>query len=239
MKKTVKPPFKEIPALFQEVSRRHDIQSVFSDCLAMAAISISNRVDPQHYEEREKTYLQLAKKYTADELETFCKVLAQIVLELDKGYSDVLGQVFHELELHSKWKGQFFSPYTICQMMAKMTIGDGVVLKEKIETTGFITACEPACGSGAMVIAMAQEVKELGFNPSEHLHVTAVDVDLKCVHMAYIQLSLLGIPAGVVHGNALSLEEWSHWRTPASLTPRWERLLSGRPSGLLEAVKAA
>src|SRR5579863_8704513 len=48
----------------------------------------------------------------------------------------------------------------------------------------------------------------------KHLHVTAVDVDPKCVHMTYLQLSLLHVPAIVVHGNSLSLEEFGHWYTP-------------------------
>jgi len=33
--------------------------------------------------------------------------------------------------------------------------------------------------------------------------------------MAYIQLSLYGNPAVIIHGNALTVEEWSHWFTPA------------------------
>lgn len=33
--------------------------------------------------------------------------------------------------------------------------------------------------------------------------------------MCYIQLTLLHIPAEVIHGNSLSLEIWSVWRTPA------------------------
>ena len=43
----------------------------------------------------------------------------------------------------------------------------------------------------------------------------ATDIDLKCVHMAYIQLSLYGIPAVVIHGNTLTVEEWAYWFTPA------------------------
>ena len=47
------------------------------------------------------------------------------------------------------------------------------------------------------------------------MRAVATDIDLKCVHMAYIQLSLYGIPAVIIHGNTLTVEEWSHWFTPA------------------------
>ena len=64
----------------------------------------------------------------------------------------------------------------------------------------------------------------------EHLHVTAIDVDAKCVHMAYLQFSLLHIPAVIVHGNALSLEEWGHWYTPAHIMDGWTHRLKRRMS---------
>lgn len=47
------------------------------------------------------------------------------------------------------------------------------------------------------------------------------DIDIKCVYMAYIQLSLYGIPAVVVHGNSLTVEEWSKWYTPIYLLDGW------------------
>jgi hypothetical protein len=39
--------------------------------------------------------------------------------------------------------------------------------------------------------------------------------------MAYVQLSLLNIPAIVVHGNALSVEAWGTWFTPAHILGGW------------------
>ena len=79
-----------------------------------------------------------------------------------------------------------------------------------------------------MVIALAHAMKDLGINYQQHLHVTAVDVDAKCVHMAYLQLALLHIPAVIVHGNSLSLEEHAHWYTPAHILDGW-RLKLARP----------
>jgi len=39
--------------------------------------------------------------------------------------------------------------------------------------------------------------------------------------MAYVQLSLYGIPAVVIHGNTLTLDEWSHWYTPLYILHGW------------------
>ena len=57
-------------------------------------------------------------------------------------------------------------------------------------------------------------LKEKGYNPQKQLLVIAQDLDIKAVHMSYIQLSLLGIPAVVYHMNTLSLEAYSEWKTP-------------------------
>jgi hypothetical protein len=113
-------------------------------------------------------------------------------------------------------------------MMARMTIGDTEDLKARIAERGFVTAQEPAVGSGAMVIALAQEMLDAGVNYQEHLHVTAIDVDAKCVHMAYLQFSLLHIPAVIVHGNTLSLEEYGQWHTPAHIMGGWNWKLRRR-----------
>jgi hypothetical protein len=76
-----------------------------------------------------------------------------------------------------------------------------------------------------MVVATAQAMHQAGLNYPETLHATCVDIDPRCVHMAYVQLSLMGIPAVVVHGNALSLEVWSVWYTPAHIFVGWDRKL--------------
>jgi len=110
--------------------------------------------------------------------------------------------------------------------MAKMTITDDV--EAKIADRGYVSASEPACGGGAMIIALAHERRDAGINFQQHLHVTAVDVDVKCVHMAYLQFSLLHIPAVVVHGNTLSMKEHSAWLTPAHIMGGWWYRLKAR-----------
>src|SRR5206468_2986523 len=143
------------------------------------------------------------------------------------GYDDVLGKTFMELELANKDAGQFFTPYSLCQAMARMSVDDGI--KSAIEQRGFVTVSDPACGGAATLIAFCEAVREAGLNPQTQVHVTAQDVDIRCVHMAYVQLSLLNIPAVVVCGNSLTLEERSRWYTPAHILGGWNwRLRAGR-----------
>jgi hypothetical protein len=211
---------KELTKLISSLAYRHSAWQVFADFAEMAAISLSNAVDPAQREGREARYLELVKRYSNEEIGKFPQMLAQLTQALEADPSDILGRTFHDLELHNKWAGQFFTPFTVCQMMAKMTLSkedaEAIIAKR-----GFVRASEPAVGSGAMVITLARAFNDAGINYQQHLHVTAVDVDLKCVHMAYAQLSLLHVPAIIVHGNSLSLEEHSRWYTPAHIMGGW------------------
>lgn len=220
-----------IVKLFRSMGYRHDAYRLFADFCELAALSLANAVDLAQREAREARYLEIVKGYTREEIELFPRVLAEVTLGLEEGATDLLGAVFHDLELHNKYQGQFFTPFEVCKMMASMTIGSEAQLRSLVEQRGYVTACEPACGAGAMVIALAEGIRELGINYQRHLHVTAVDVDRKAAHMAYIQFSLLHIPAVVVVGNSLTLEEREHWYTPAHILGGW--------TGKLQRARAA
>lgn len=219
---------KELAKLLNSFYGRHSHWQVFSDFCEMGAIALSNAVDLTQREKREERYMQIVKGYSREELDKFSHGLAHLTMALEGGFGDVLGRTFHDLELHNKWAGQFFTPYDVSRMMANMTVGDGEDLKARISERGFVTAQEPAVGSGSMVIALAQALRDAGVNYQQHLHVTAIDVDVKCVHMAYLQFSLLHIPAVIVHGNTLSFEEYSHWYTPAHIMGGWDWKLRRR-----------
>lgn len=220
------PQRKNLIKLLQANRGRHDMWRIWSDWVEMCAISISNAVDLAQRPEREARYLQIVQAYEADELERFSQALAALVMVLeDEGFGDVLGSVFMELELGSKWAGQFFTPYHLSRTVALLSIGDDA--RSKIEARGFITANDPAVGGGAMPIALADALHSQGINYQRCLHVTCQDVDLKAVHMTYVQLSLLHVPAVVIHGNTLKVEALSHWYTPAHIVGGWTYKLRG------------
>ena len=214
-------------ATLRKLGHRHSTWSLFSDFVELCALSIANsaKLDQEEWQRREDQYLNVIGKYTPDEQMAFADMFADLAealhYEVTRNHVpvDVLGEIFHELELHNKYKGQFFTPKNICNMMGAIALGDS---REDIAKFGYISLSEPACGSGAMVLGFAEAMMEAGLNYCSQLFVVATDIDPKCVHMAYIQLSLYGIPAVVIHGNALTLEEWSRWYTPVYVAHGWQ-----------------
>jgi hypothetical protein len=126
---------------------------------------------------------------------------------LEKEYHDFLGDVATVLGVTSQWSAQFMTPKDLCEAMVKMTVQDRKPTIEHRMTVG-----EPCVGGGAMLIAMAKELRRLDYAPW-HWWFEATDVDRRCCQMAYIQLTLCGAPGVVTHGNSLSLETWGSWPT--------------------------
>jgi len=198
----------------------HSPWTVFSDFVELYAISISNPVDKRQFDVREERYLATIKRYTPDEQQKFPQMFAELVLALEREATDILGVIFHELNLHNHYKGQFFTPQHMCDFMAAMTIDR---IDDEVAERGYISLSEPACGSGVMILGAIRTMAKKGLNYQRQLFVEACDIDLKCVHMTYVQLALCGVPAVVLHGNTLTQEVWSHWHTPMYVLDGWVR----------------
>lgn len=218
-----------------DLSYRQSPFRTFSDFVEMSAIAFSNAVDHAQYSKREQRYLDIVKQYGSKEVAEFPRLLGLLTMKLEEGPHDVLGSLYHELELHNEQNGQYFTPEPLCRMMAKFTVGD--TIQDHIGEKGFVTVNEPACGSGAMVIGVVNELIEQKINYQQHVHVVATDIDACCVHMAYTQFSLLHLPAVLVHGNSLSLEEYGHWLTPAHIMGGWSGKLKQRGASWLTTAK--
>ena len=100
----------------------------------------------------------------------------------------------------------------ICSLMAEIQMADA---ENALITKPYITVNDPCSGSGALLLGYAGAMKRHKIEYQTKMRAVATDIDLKCVHMAYIQLALYNIPAVIIHGNTLTVEEWSHWFTPA------------------------
>lgn len=213
----------ELGKLLRQLGYRHGPWQVFRDFVAMCAIAISNAVDKRQFAAREAEYLTIVARYCKEEADELARGFALVTLGLEVGMCDFLGSLFMSMEMGDTWKGQFFTPYEVSYLMASMTMGRGAA--NEIERKGFITVSDPCVGGGAMVIAAAHALQDAKINYQQHMHAVAVDIDIVAVHMAYVQLSLLHIPAVVYHGNSLSLETWSAWRTPAHVLGLWDAKL--------------
>lgn len=195
----------EIVKLFDSLSGSKGAWEVWNDVITMMAVTISNTCDgnPNRKEQREKQYLDIAKKYTADELQTAVKITAAITNALEeKPEQDLLGDLYMSLDFGSKALGQFFTPYHVCQAMAELSV-DKAFIQSEIDESGYIKVNEPACGAGANIIAFINAMKKQDINYQESVFIVAQDLSQLTALMCYIQLSLLGCAGIVVVGNTL------------------------------------
>lgn len=196
----------------------------------MASIAVANATDKVQFERREQRYLEIVGQYTKEEVHSLAGAFAHLVQCWDQrvatgDFGDVLGSTFMMMDMGNSASGQFFTPYEVSRLMAGIIMGDQASLKEQIQGRGFLTLQEPACGAGGMVVAAMHAVADAGINYQKAIHVTAIDVDRRCAHMTYLQLALLHVPAIVIQGNALSLEVFDTWYTPAHILGGWSRRL--------------
>lgn len=198
---------KEFARTFEPLTRRHDRHRAFRDWVTAASSSLLVRSSPWHRESGEKDYMAAVKGYTPEELAAMSKLMGITTLALEDEFQDFLGHCFMTLELGNKHQGQFFTPYALSRLCAGMSIG------ELDQAKDFWTFQEPAVGSGGMVIALMEEMRARGINYQRQTYTLAVDVSEMAARMAYLQLSILGVPAQVVLGNTLTLEVRATWPT--------------------------
>lgn len=219
---------KAVADLLLDNARRRHLHEVFSDFVEMAACAISNRFDQVNFAAREARYDAISKRYEPDEKKRFGEALGALTMAIEAvRFDDVLGKIFMECDLGSKFGGQFFTPFELSLLMARMTFDKDTLLRQ-VEEQGFITIHDPCVGGGSNVIAAAQVLEEFGIG-TRQAHFSVIDVDARCVAMAYIQLSLMGVPAVVLHANTLTMEERGPaWYTPAHYLGNWSYRLRAR-----------
>lgn len=191
---------------------KYDNWKIFNDFLIMCAYSISNSIN--FNEQREKEYLKIINSYTKEEQLLFPKMLASLVNSLDSDkFNDVLGRLFEELDLQNKYKGQFFTPEHICDLMAKVTLDKENIINT-INNKGYISLSDSACGSSRTMYAALKFMKENSINHHFNVYIEVQDISVICVLMSYIQLSLYGANAKVILGDTLTNEIQDVFYTP-------------------------
>lgn len=180
-------------------------QQIFNDWIHLASISIYNEI--LFDKKREELYMSIAAKYSKDQLMQMCEWTAILAELLEEDISDYLGHIYMRLGSGSSQTGQFFTPFHISYLTAK--VGMNEYSGDKI------TKYEPSCGGGGMILAIAKVLKELGYNYQEKLRAVAGDIDQQGVLMTYLQTALCGIAAKVQLGDSLSTALPSQiWYTP-------------------------
>lgn len=210
-------------SLFNQTARYHPRHQVFEDFISCSVIALQNGL---HFcEKREQKYMRIVSRYKKHDVSKLAHLLAHVVDGLTENPGDFLGRIFMQLELGDKYRGQFFTPWDVGVMMARMQLGNA---EELFRNKPYITLSEPACGAGCMVLAFANVLKEVGFPPHRYLWVSATDVDPLAAGMAYIQLSLSGVAGEVVIGNSLCDQRRRVLCTPSHYWYGWTHRLRAK-----------
>lgn len=210
---------KDIIKTIESISGKYSSYEVFSDWIRCSALAISNSCTLIHdkiWQEREKTYIETMNKFSLEERRKLVEMFNMLWETFEDYTSDVLGEIYMEAGMGSKAAGQFFTPFHLSELCAKM---------QSIEPDkdGVYRINEPSCGGGGMIIAFAKVLRDKGINYQQCMDVVAQDLDWKGVYMTYLQCSILGIRATVVQGDTLTepyTEEYSRERillTPAKM----------------------
>jgi len=107
--------------------------------------------------------------------------------DLSEHYCDPLGELFMQA-ISSGHNGQFFTPEPLCDMMTTMTIGENSKPNQ--------TICDPACGSGRMLLSAAKINRDARFY--------GADLDITCCKMALINMLFNSLHGEIAHMNTLS-----------------------------------
>lgn len=192
----------EFQKVFSKLCNTKSSWQAWSDFVEMTAIAISNccEIREKVKQEREDRYMAIIGQYSKSEQQIFPELVGILVNALERECEqDFLGEMFMALELGSHWKGQFFTPYSLCKAMAQINIHD---YDEIIAWRGYLTVHDPACGAGATLIAARNTLALGGFGYKEAFFV-GQDIDRTAAMMCYIQLSLLGCAGYVVIADTL------------------------------------
>lgn len=221
MQSETKSGMKQFVRMMDTLCVRHNRGKIWRDMIALWALDISNAVDSVNRGERETEYKRIAGGYTQDELIMFARLLAKLIdIYEEEGFADVLGALFMEMELGNDAGGQFFTPYHITRMMARIGIESA---EQAISERGYTQIIDPACGGGATLIAAAEQLAQDGYNYQQCVLFAGQDVDCETAMMCYVQMSLLGMHGIVKIGNTLKkpmedsillMDGPDIWRTP-------------------------
>lgn len=99
--------------------------------------------------------------------------------------------------------GQFFTPYNVGQMMARINMPDSLVL----DKSRILRVNDPCCGAGCLLLAgynvMREQLESTDPDWDKYVLFVAQDIDPLVCKMCYIQMCCIGVPGVVVVGNSL------------------------------------
>lgn len=160
---------------------------------------------------REKDYMQIIGKYSRQDAENFGHLLACVMAYMKSTDEEFLANMWMEYAADAG-KGQFFTPPSICGMIAEQTfIG---VDWERYTPDRPCRISDPACGAGLMLVYAKKKAPQ---NKLNSLFFHGIDIDINVCHAAALNMLFYNCNAVIIHGNALTMEVWHVFRTVHSI----------------------
>jgi len=208
---------KDFIKVLESIDRSKHRQDNFRNFCEMAYCAIAKRTqtDTDKADALEDRYMEIVGTYqNKDDVRIMPELMGLTTQAVLNARCDFLGEIAADISALDTKNGQFFTPYDVAKLMAKMQMPD---IPKLIEDKGFFSLSDPAAGAGCMLLVAADCVEEAGYNPMDCMSVHATELNRTTYHMLYVQLSLRGIAAQVIHGNSLSLETFTGAYTPAAI----------------------
>lgn len=171
------------------LARRHGVHEVFSDFLTLLICAFSHG-------RMEKQYFKTIRKYEKPYAYSFSEALAALVIEMTgpdgNGFVDILGN-FYEQHITHGHNGQFFTPQSVCDLIAQMMTPKGFGKR----------IADPACGSGRMLMSMAKINRFSLF--------FGADNNPNCAKMSVINLCLNSMFGEIAWMDSITNKFYSGW----------------------------
>lgn len=201
----VKPEYKELVKLFNQLTGSRSLWQVFNDCIEIMALSIQNTFCfGINFSKNETRYKDIIKNYSDNEMDVILHIFAEITNMIEKNpFRDLLGDLYMQLNMGSDSLGQFFTPYAVSYAMAENTF-DKIKTKSEISKKGYISLLEPAVGGGANVIAFCEVLKNHKINYQTQCVIVCQELSKLTALMCYTALSLIGCAAVIKVADSLT-----------------------------------
>ncbi|MCD0462385.1 N-6 DNA methylase [Roseiconus lacunae] len=177
--------------LFDKASNQTGLSrgQVFEDFLTLTRCALSGQTAEDEY------LTVIGKGYAKGKMpnrgaDTLKTAFHELVDAMTDTGQDILGDIFTGAITYGE-RGQFFTPDSVCDVMAAMSVPTERTPDRK-------TVCDPACGSGRMLLGVAKH--------QPHWEFTGQDVDHRAAQMTAINLGLHGLRGWAVWQNTLTLE---------------------------------